>query len=114
MKFLRKEDEQVSAPVAVELTPETKEQVMNLLSEIHVASEILDDLLARANQIALAVSVDLKQHISIAPEPEPEVAPEEGRIRDSPFRRRPQSEHRAWLLGIIADGEWYHPHTIAK
>jgi hypothetical protein len=119
MKLGRKTKEEVTdAPVAVELTAETKEQVMSLISEIHVVSEILDDLLQRANQIALAVNVDLKQHISVAPDPAPDVpAPpnlDEGRIRDSPYRRRPVSEQRSWLLDYIRSGEWFHAHTIAK
>jgi hypothetical protein len=118
MRVRRKEVELTPAPVAVELTQETKESLSSLLSEIHVAIELFDDVLTRANEIALAVNVDLKKHIQVAPDPAPDVsAPpsnDEGRRRDSPYRRRPQSEQRAWLLGIIADGRWYHPHVIAK
>jgi hypothetical protein len=116
MRMRRREVEEVT-PVAVELTQETKENLANLLSEIHVAIELFDDLLGRANEIALAVSVDLKQHISVAPDPAPDVptpSAELGRVRDSPYRRRPLSEQRTWLLEFIRSGEWFHAHTIAK
>lgn len=124
MRMRRKEWEgqEQPKPVVVELTQETKESLASLLSEIHVAIELFDDVLSRANEIALAVNVDLKQHIQVVPDAPSDPAPDvpapssddEGRVRDSPYRRRPQSEQRAWLLGIIADGRWYHPHLIAK
>jgi len=110
-------------PTPVALSDESRQALADLTCEIHVASEILTDLLAQADAIGKAVGVELADVVrlprALPEEPTrrrstPTDLPDDERIRTTPYTRRPLAEQVAWLMAILADGEWHTGYEIAK
>lgn len=108
----------------IELDDETRQALAKLEGELQVLREFTADLTATCKAIVLAlhgqVTIDPADDLeaaglgveAFADDRTGSIPPE--RVRDSPFKRRPASEQRAWLLEAMADGQWIHPHSFAK
>jgi hypothetical protein len=117
----------------IELDDETKQALTKLESDLQVVEGFLKEVADQGRAIlsalqGQALNPDVEEAEFFMPElvgePAERVKKDEDEItyttkgtvrrRMSPFNRVPRHIQVEWLLDLLADGEWHHPHQIAK
>jgi hypothetical protein len=129
MKFRSKQELRADAEVRVNVSEETRELLATFNGDLAAVREMLTDLSATAavildtieHEIAVEVNKVVERAEAVVeqkpPRPEP-VKKQNGQARsglpETPFTRAPRTEQIAWLLELLADGEWHNSTKIAK
>jgi hypothetical protein len=129
MRMRSKQKLQADADVVVNVSEETRALLSTFNGDLKAVREMLDDLSATAavildtieHEIAVEVNRVVQQAETVAApqkqKAEP-VKPGNGKARtgvpETPFTRAPRHEQIAWLMDLLADGEWQNSTAIAK
>lgn len=127
--------------LAVELSLAVEQTLQGIQDELRALQELASDLGDRLtetlvqlhNEVAVAVAdaadaademVDVDPAASAETPPPPEAmstqtyatteAGVEDRVRATPFTRAPRSTQIAWLLQVMADGDWHTPVELGR
>ena len=101
----------------IELSDETRQALISLDNDIQVLQELTGQVIVAGKLILQAMGnevMELSGRDEISTASERLTKSGEPRTREAPFTRRPYSEQYDWVKSLIEDGEWYHPHNLAK
>lgn len=107
----------------VELDDASRQALVELDNDVQTLMQLTREVSAKASEIINQLTQDILTTVPSTNErpPEPDgitvftsKTPNEERVRNTPFTRRPRSEQVAWLRELLADGEWHAPIVIAR